>query len=113
MVSSILGYVETFSVLARQLFFALSIPIIFLGLYVGAIGVDLAHSERRRHLSILKARGANARQILELLILESLITGRLAAGVGLLAGLRIGRELSGCVSGLSAPAPTPTGCGVS
>ena len=108
MVSSILGYVETFSGLARQLFFALSMPIIFLGLYVGAIGVDLAHSERRRHLSILKARGANSRQILELLILESLITGSLAAGVGLIAGLGISRVLVGSVSGFFASTPAPT-----
>src|SRR5437879_11948223 len=99
MVSSILGYVETFSGLARQLFFALSMPIIFLGLYVGAIGVDLAHSERRRHLSLLKARAANSRQILELLILESLITGSLAAEVGLIAGLRSTRVLGGSVAG--------------
>jgi len=108
MVSSILGYVETFSGLARQLFFALSMPIIFLGLYVGAIGVDLAHSERRRHLSILKARGANSRQILELLILESLITGSLSAGVGLIAGLGISRVLVGSVSGFFASTPAPT-----
>src|SRR5438309_10539325 len=83
-------------------------PIIFLGLYVGAIGVDLAHSERRRHLSILKARGANSRQILELLILESLITGSLAARVGLIAGFGISRVLVGSASGLVASTRAPT-----
>src|SRR5438309_11852334 len=87
-------------------------PIIFLGLYVGAIGVDLAHSERRRHLSILKARGANSRQILELLILESLITGSLAAGVGLIAGLGISRVRVGSVSGVFASTAAPTEVGV-
>src|SRR3989454_84287 len=84
----------------RGLFLAFAGPIIVLGLYVGAIGVDLAHSERRRHLAILKTRGASPRQILRLLLLEALVGGVLAAGLGLLVGAGISRVLVGSISTL-------------
>lgn len=84
----------------RGLFLAFAGPIIVLGLYVGAIGVDLAHSERRRHLAILKTRGASPRQIVRLLLLEALVGGVLAAGLGLLVGAGISRVLVGSISTL-------------
>lgn len=111
-VSSILGYIESFGGVARELFMGLSLPIIVLGLYVGAIGVDLAHAERRRHLAILKTRGATGVQVLRLLIVESLIVGSLAAGLGLLVGIGISRLLVGSVSGFFGFASGPAGFAV-
>src|SRR5207247_8414448 len=46
----------------RIIYLALSAPVLLLGVYLGAIGVDLGHAERRRELAVLKTRGATPRQ---------------------------------------------------
>jgi putative ABC transport system permease protein len=95
-----------FTLLIQRLqFFILSSPVILLGLYLGAVGVDLGHAERRRELGVLKTRGASRRQIVGVLILESLLSGLLAALIGLAAGIGLSRFLLGVVTPLGSSTP--------
>lgn len=82
----------------RIIYLGLSVPVILLGLYLGAIGVDLGHAERRRELAVLKTRGASRRQLLGLLLVEAVLGGFIAAIIGLIAGVGLSRLLLNFVS---------------
>jgi putative ABC transport system permease protein len=84
------GNVLTFQ---RVIYLGLSAPIILLGLYLGAVGVDLGHAERRRELAVLKTRGAGRGQLLGLLLVEAALGGVIAAVIGLVAGIGLSRLL--------------------
>lgn len=92
-VRSALDNFESVSTLQRVFYLALSGPVILLGLYLGAVGVDLGHAERRRELAVLKTRGAGRRQLFGLLMLEAALGGLVAAVLGLVAGLGLSRVL--------------------
>ncbi len=99
--------IQTFSSLIlfqRIEYLLLSFPVILLGLYLGAVGVDLGHAERRRELGVLKTRGASRRQVALLLILESLLGGFVATVLGLLFGVALSRVLIGVVTPFGASA---------
>ena len=81
----------------------LSFPVILLGLYLGAVGVDLGHAERRRELGVLKTRGASRRQVAVLLILESLAGGVIATVLGLLFGVALSQLLVSVVTPFGEP----------
>ena len=82
----------------RVQFLLLSSPVILLGLYLGAVGVDLGHAERRRELGVLKTRGASRRQVAMVLVLESLLGGFVATALGLLFGIGLSRFLISTVT---------------
>ena len=69
---------------SRAELLALSLPLVYFGVYVGYMGVELFISERRRELGMLKVRGATSRQVASLLFLESALTGAFAGLVGVL-----------------------------
>jgi len=87
----------------RIIYLALSTPVLLLGVYLGAIGVDLGHAERRRELAVLKTRGATPRQLVGLLLVEAALGGAIAAIVGLVAGVGLSRLLLTFVSPFSTP----------
>ena len=87
----------------RIIYLALSTPVLLLGVYLGAIGVDLGHAERRRELAVLKTRGATPRQLVGLLLVEAALGGAIAAVVGLVAGVGLSRLLLTFVSPFSTP----------
>ncbi len=89
----------------RVEYLILSFPVVLLGLYLGAVGVDLGHAERRRELGVLKTRGASRRQVAVLLVLEAILGGFLATVLGLIFGLGLSRVLI--------PAVTPFGASAS
>jgi len=97
LLSVLQGFQQTIA-LQRILFLFLSGPVIFLGIYLGAVGVDLGHAERRRELAILKTRGATSRQVLLLLVLEAVVGGIVAGVLGLLVGIGMSRILLGVVT---------------
>src|SRR5213594_865394 len=80
-------------VLQRIFYLGLSAPVLLLGIYLGAIGIDLSHAERRRELAVLKTRGASRDQTLGLLLLEAALGGVIAALIGLAAGVGLSRLL--------------------
>jgi putative ABC transport system permease protein len=80
-------------VLQRIFYLGLSAPVLLLGIYLGAIGIDLSHAERRRELAVLKTRGASRDQTLGLLLLEAALGGVIAALIGLAAGVGLSRIL--------------------
>jgi putative ABC transport system permease protein len=82
----------------RLVYLLLSSPVILLGMYLGAVGVDLGHAERRRELGVLKTRGASPRQVALLLISESILGGLVATVLGLLFGIGLSRLLISVVT---------------
>ena len=82
----------------RIQYLLLSMPVVLLGVYLGAVGVDLSHAERRRELAVLKTRGARRGQVIGLLILEAVTGGLIAAVLGLVAGVALSRFLLGVVN---------------
>lgn len=91
---------ETAMVGLRSIFLLFSVPVILLGLYLGAVGIDLSQVERQRELAVLNARGLGNRQVIGLLILEALLLGTLASLLGLLGGVALSRLLIGFVTPL-------------
>src|SRR5205809_3687885 len=93
---NILSRIQDFSnrIAAQRIqFFIFSAPVVLLGVYLGAVGVDLGHAERRRELAILKTRGARRGQLLGLLLTEAVFGGLIAAVIGLAAGVLVSRLL--------------------
>jgi len=88
----------------RLVFLLLSAPAVLLGLYLGAVGVELTHGERRREIAILKTRGSSGGQMVGLLIAEATLGGLAAAALGLLAGALFSHFLVGVVNPLANPA---------
>lgn len=82
----------------RVVYLFLSLPVLLLGLYLGAVGVDLGHAERRRDLAVLRTRGASPGQVRGLLLLMAALGGVVATVLGLLAGIALSRLLLGVVS---------------
>src|SRR2546426_3431912 len=80
-------------VIQRIFYLGLSAPVLLLGIYLGAIGIDLSHAERRRELAVLKTRRASRVQTLGLLLLEAALGGVIAALIGLVAGVGLSRLL--------------------
>lgn len=93
-----LSLYESQSTAQRVIFLLLSVPVMLLGLYLGAVGVDLGHAERRRELAVLKTRGAGRGQVLGVLLLGAALGGLLAAIIGLVAGIALSRLLLSVVN---------------
>src|SRR6266545_1957041 len=89
---------ESALIIQRIFYLGLSTPVLLLGIYLGAIGIDLSHAERRRELAVLKTRGASRDQTLGLLVLEAVFGGVVAALIGLVAGVGLSRFLLSFVS---------------
>jgi len=89
---------ESALIIQRIFYLGLSTPVLLLGIYLGAIGIDLSHTERRRELAVLKTRGASRDQTLGLLVLEAAFGGVIAALIGLVAGVGLSRFLLSFVS---------------
>ncbi len=81
----------------RFIYLIFSSPVILLGLYLGAVGVDLSHVERRRELGVLKTRGASRGQVAMQLVLESVLGGLVATILGLLLGIGLSRILMAAI----------------
>jgi ABC-type lipoprotein release transport system permease subunit len=92
-VSPVLDSFAQTTSLERLIFLLLSTPVLLLGLYLGAVGVELAHGDRRREMAILKTRGSSGRQVFGLLLTEAALGGLIAAALGLLAGALLSRLL--------------------
>src|SRR5712691_9209618 len=90
----------------RIQYLLLSMPVLLLGIYLGAVGVDLSHAERRRELAVLKTRGARRGQLVGLLLLEAVVGGLIAAVIGLVLGVGLSRLLLDVVNPYYA-APLP------
>ncbi len=69
------------------IYFAFSIPVMALGIYLGAISIDLGLEERKREIGILKSRGGSNQQIFGYLIIEALILGIIAGFFGIVLGI--------------------------
>lgn len=71
---------------ARVKYLAFSLPVVFLGLYLGILGVDMGMSERRREAALVKSRGATPSHLMRLFLTEGIFLGVLAGVIGLAAG---------------------------
>lgn len=82
----------------RFLFLFLSIPVILLGLYLAALGIELGHAQKQRDLALLKTRGATSKHLVTILLLGAIVGGTVAALFGLLLALGVTGLLIGLVS---------------
>ena len=98
-------YFSNLIALQRIQYLLLSLPVMLLGVYLGAIGVDLSHAERRRELAVLKTRGARRGQVIGLLLLEAVVGGLVAAVIGLALGVGLSRFLLGVLNPYGAVPP--------
>ena len=91
---------------ARGKYLAFSLPVIFLGFYLGILGVEMGMAERRQEAALVKSRGATRSHLLRLLLIEGVFLGVLAGVLGLVAGALISAALFAsfvpAASGLSA-----------
>lgn len=98
----------------RVVLLAFSLPVVLLGIHLGATGNELGMSERRRELGIIKARGAGSGQVFALLLLEALALGAVAGVIGLALGFVTSRFLLGAVAWAGqAPTSSYLGFGIS
>ena len=93
--ANVLEYISSDMASKKELFLALSMPVMMLGTYLSMVGIDLATFDRRREIGIIKARGGTNRQVLGEMIVESVILGTGSAIIGLLGGILISRFLLG------------------
>lgn len=78
---------------ARVKYLAFSLPVVFLGLYLGVLGVDMGMAERRREAALLKSRGGTRSHLVRLFITEGVVLGMLAGALGILFGALISAVL--------------------
>ena len=115
-ISGVIGMLSLYLTIIRMLFIGLSLPVILLGVYLGVLGADLSHSERRREIGILKSRGASSAHVYSLLIGESFVLGLVAGIIGLLLGVLVSQAMlytSGQIFGITMSTPTLFGFSVS
>lgn len=87
-----------------ELFLETSVPIMALGTYLSAVGIELGHRERRREIAIQRSRGASSRQIFLNLLIECIALGGTAGVIGIVVGTVISRPLlSSATSILGSP----------
>jgi putative ABC transport system permease protein len=70
---------------------AYSLPVIAVGFYLGMVGIELATTQKRRTLGIIKSRGASDKQVYTSLIVESSVLGVIAGSIGLVLGVLVSR----------------------
>jgi putative ABC transport system permease protein len=115
-ITGVIGMLALYLTMIRMMFIGLSLPVILLGAYLGVLGADLSHSERRREIGILKSRGASSAHVYSLLMGESLVLGLFAGVVGLLLGVLVSQAMlytSGQIFGMSMSTPTLFGFSIS
>jgi len=78
---------------ARGKYLAFSLPVIFLGFFLGIIGVDMGMAERRQEAALVKSRGATRSHLLWLFLVEGVFLGILSGALGLVAGALISAAL--------------------
>jgi putative ABC transport system permease protein len=77
----------------KATFFALSLPIIVLGVYISMVGVELGMRNRRREIGVLKARGASKQQVYSNMMFESIVLGTFSGVIGMVFGIVFSRIL--------------------
>ena len=78
---------------SQQDYITYSLPVVFLGLYLGIVGVDLGMAQRRRETALLKSRGARRSHLLRLFLTESVVLGIITGVAGLALGAAVSELL--------------------
>jgi putative ABC transport system permease protein len=77
---------------------AMSLLALLVGVFLIFSAVSFAVVQRRRVIGVLRALGATRSRVLTMILTEALMLGIVGAGLGLLLGVVIGRELVALVS---------------
>lgn len=77
---------------------AMSLLALLVGVFLIFSAVSFAVVQRRRVIGVLRALGATRSRVLMMILTEALMLGIVGAGLGLLLGMFIGRELVALVS---------------
>jgi putative ABC transport system permease protein len=77
---------------------AMSLLALLVGIFLIFSAISFAVVQRRRVIGVLRALGATRGRVLAMILAEALVLGVCGAGIGLLLGMAIGRELVALVS---------------
>ncbi|MDG9703129.1 ABC transporter permease [Streptomyces sp. DH37] len=78
---------------------------LFVGVFIIANTFTMLVAQRTRELALLRAVGAGRRQVTRSVLVEALVVGAIAAGIGLLAGIGIGAGLRSMMGTFGATVP--------
>jgi ABC-type antimicrobial peptide transport system permease subunit len=86
--SALSGFFYT-AELSRWTFLSISMPVFFIAIYMGITLNDVSFSLRRREVGLLLTKGFTHNQITSMFVMESVLVGLLASGLGLLLAILI------------------------
>ncbi|MGK5448173.1 ABC transporter permease [Streptomyces radiopugnans] len=78
---------------------------LFVGVFIIANTFTMLVAQRTKELALLRAVGASRRQVTRSVLVEAVVVGAVAAGIGLLAGIGIGAGLRSLMGSLGATVP--------
>ncbi|MEU5521204.1 FtsX-like permease family protein [Streptomyces sp. NPDC047860] len=78
---------------------------LFVGTFIIANTFTMLVAQRTKELALMRAVGASRRQVTRSVLIEAFVVGAVAAVVGLVAGVGIGRGLRSLMGTLDAPMP--------
>ncbi|MBN3929077.1 ABC transporter permease [Streptomyces verrucosisporus] len=78
---------------------------LFVGVFIIANTFTMLVAQRTKELALLRAVGASRRQVTRSVLVEAVVVGAIAAGIGLLAGIGIGAGLRSLMGSLGLTVP--------
>ncbi|MFH0244046.1 ABC transporter permease [Streptomyces sp. HK10] len=78
---------------------------LFVGIFIIANTFTMLVAQRTKELALLRAVGASRRQVTRSVLVEAVVVGAVAAGIGLLAGIGIGAGLRSLMGSLGLTVP--------
>lgn len=78
---------------------------LFVGVFIIANTFTMLIAQRTKELALLRAVGASRRQVTRSVLVEAVVVGAVAAGIGLLAGIGIGAGLRSLMGSLGVTVP--------
>ena len=84
-----LDWVGRQAALLRTLLLILSVPLLAVALYYVYVSLSMVMEQQRGEIAFLRSRGASPFQIVLIYLIESLISGAVALGAGLLVGIGV------------------------
>jgi len=81
---------------------------LLVGIFVISNTFSILVAQRTRELALLRAVGANRTQVLGSVMLEAVLVGLIAAGLGMLAGVGLAKAVTAALDAFGADLPTST-----
>ena len=97
--------IDSFFSILRTILLVFALIALFVGSYIIINTFSILIAQRTRELALLRALGATRGQVFRMVLAEALITGVVASGVGVVAGLFLAHGLYSAVSSIGSGLP--------